>query len=40
VALFPRYLRRVTYQDGWARVIKVGAGKVDVTVDPWMKHHE
>jgi uncharacterized protein (DUF433 family) len=30
------YLRRVTYEDGWARVINVGAGKVDVTVDPWM----
>jgi uncharacterized protein (DUF433 family) len=29
-------LRRVTYQDGWARVINVGAGKVDVTVDPWV----
>jgi uncharacterized protein (DUF433 family) len=28
------YLRRVTYRDGWARVINVGAGKVDVTVDP------
>jgi uncharacterized protein (DUF433 family) len=30
------YLRRVTYEDGWARVINVGAGKVDVTVDPWI----
>jgi uncharacterized protein (DUF433 family) len=30
------YLRRVTYEDGWARVINVGAGKIDVTVDPWM----
>jgi uncharacterized protein (DUF433 family) len=30
------YLRRVTYQDGWARAIDVGAGKVDVTVDPWI----
>lgn len=30
------YLRRVTYADGWARIINVGAGKVDVTVDPWM----
>jgi uncharacterized protein (DUF433 family) len=29
-------LRRVTYKDGWARVINVGAGKVDVTVDPWI----
>jgi uncharacterized protein (DUF433 family) len=27
-------LRRVTYQDGWARIINVGAGKVDLTVDP------
>jgi len=25
------YLRRVTYRDGWARVINVGRGKVDVT---------
>lgn len=30
------YLRRVTYENGWARIINVGAGKVDVTVDPWM----
>lgn len=30
------YLRRVTYQDGWARIINVGRGKVDVTVDPWV----
>lgn len=30
------YLRRVTYQDGWARIINVGRGKVDVTVDPWI----
>jgi len=30
------YLRRVTYRDGWARVINVGRGKVDVTVDPWI----
>jgi len=30
------YLRRVTYRDGWARVIDVGRGKVDVTVDPWI----
>ncbi len=29
-------LRRVTYKDGWARVIDVGAGKVEVTVDPWI----
>ena len=30
------YLRCVTYKDGWARMINVGRGKVDVTVDPWM----
>jgi uncharacterized protein (DUF433 family) len=30
------YLRCVTYKDGWARIINVGRGKVDVTVDPWM----
>jgi uncharacterized protein (DUF433 family) len=30
------YLQRVTYRDGWARVINVGRGKVDVTVDPWV----
>ncbi len=30
------YLRRVTYRDGWARIINVGRGKVDVTVDPWI----
>lgn len=30
------YLRRVTYRDGWARVINIGRGKVDVTVDPWI----
>jgi uncharacterized protein (DUF433 family) len=30
------YLRRVTYQDGWARTINVGTGKIDVTVDPWI----
>jgi len=30
------YLRRVTYGDGWARVIDVGQGKVGVTVDPFM----
>lgn len=30
------YLRQVTYQDGWARIINVGRGKVDVTVDPWI----
>jgi uncharacterized protein (DUF433 family) len=30
------YLRCVTYQDGWARVINVGRGKVNVTVDPWI----
>lgn len=35
-AAVAKYLRRVTYQDGWARVINVGAGKVDVTVDPWV----
>lgn len=29
------YLRRVTYRDGWARIINVGRGRVDVTVDPW-----
>jgi uncharacterized protein (DUF433 family) len=29
-------LRRVTYKDGWARLINVGAGRVDVTVDPWV----
>src|ERR1035438_7167054 len=30
------YLRRVTYRDGWARVINVGRGGVDVIVDPWI----
>lgn len=30
------YLRRVTYGDGWARVIDVGQGKVGVTVDPFV----
>jgi uncharacterized protein (DUF433 family) len=30
------YLQRVTYRDGWARVINVGRGKIDVTVDPWI----
>jgi uncharacterized protein (DUF433 family) len=30
------YLRRVTYRDGWARIINVGRGKIDVTVDPWI----
>ncbi len=30
------YLRRVTYTDGWARVIDVGRGKVNVTVDPFI----
>jgi len=30
------YLRRVTYGDGWARVIDVGQGKVGVTVDPFI----
>lgn len=30
------YLRRVTYHDGWARIINVGRGKIDVTVDPWI----
>jgi uncharacterized protein (DUF433 family) len=30
------YLQRVTYRDGWAKVINVGRGKVDVTVDPWI----
>lgn len=30
------YLRKVTYQDGWARIINVGRGRVDVTVDPWI----
>ena len=30
------YLRCVTYESGWARMINVGRGKVDVTVDPWM----
>jgi uncharacterized protein (DUF433 family) len=33
-AVVANYLRRVTYREGWARVINVGAGKVDVTVDP------
>jgi uncharacterized protein (DUF433 family) len=28
------YLQRVTYRDGWARVINIGRGKLDVTVDP------
>src|SRR6266567_5559526 len=35
-AVVADYLRRVTYKDGWARIINVGAGKVDVTVDPWI----
>ncbi|MFD8557469.1 DUF433 domain-containing protein [Streptosporangium canum] len=31
------YLRRVTYQDGWMKVIHLpGYGRVDVTVDPWI----
>jgi uncharacterized protein (DUF433 family) len=30
------YLRRVTYQNGWARVINVGGDTVDVTVNPWV----
>jgi uncharacterized protein (DUF433 family) len=30
------YLRRVTYGEGWARVIDVGQGKVGVTVDPFI----
>jgi len=30
------YLRRVTYGDGWARVIDVGKGKINVTVDPFI----
>lgn len=30
------YLSRVIYEDGWARVINVGAGRIDVTVDPWI----
>lgn len=30
------YLRRVTYRDGWARIINVGRGGVDVIVDPWI----
>lgn len=31
------YLRRVTYQDGWMRVIHLPAyERVDVTVDPWV----
>jgi uncharacterized protein (DUF433 family) len=30
------YLQQVTYRDGWARIINVGRGKVDVTVDPWI----
>jgi len=30
------YLRRVTYRDGWARIINVGRSNVDVTVDPWI----
>jgi uncharacterized protein (DUF433 family) len=35
-AVVADYLRRVTYKDGWARIINVGAGKVNVTVDPWV----
>jgi uncharacterized protein (DUF433 family) len=35
-AIVADYLRRVTYKDGWARIINVGAGRVDVTVDPWV----
>lgn len=31
-----KYLLRVTYADGWVRTINVGAGKVDVIVDPWV----
>ncbi len=34
------YLRRVTYKDGWARIINVGAGKADITVDPWVNGGE
>lgn len=31
------YLRRVTYQDGWMRMIHLpGYERVDVTVDPWV----
>jgi uncharacterized protein (DUF433 family) len=30
------YLRRVTYDSGWARVISLGDGPVDITVDPWI----
>jgi uncharacterized protein (DUF433 family) len=30
------YLRRVTYRDGWARIINIGRGSVDVIVDPWI----
>jgi uncharacterized protein (DUF433 family) len=30
------YLQRVTYRDGWAKVINIGRGKLDVTVDPWI----
>ena len=34
------YLRRVTYDNGWARVINVGGGTIDVTVDPWVNGGE
>jgi uncharacterized protein (DUF433 family) len=30
------YLRRVTYENGWARVINVGADRIEVIVDPWI----
>ncbi|MFD0887079.1 DUF433 domain-containing protein [Streptosporangium algeriense] len=31
------YLRRVSYQDGWMKVIRLpGYEEVDVTVDPWI----
>jgi hypothetical protein len=29
------YLRHVTYHDGRVRIINVGRGKIDVTVDPY-----
>lgn len=35
-AVVTDYLRRVTYKDGWAHIINVGAGKLDMTVDPWV----
>jgi uncharacterized protein (DUF433 family) len=32
----PAIHRLESYRGGWARIINVGRGKVDVTVDPWI----